>query len=47
MTSIEASKKAKEKTVCSDLQHKKDEQKPNLKLGQLVRNADDEKFFSE
>ena len=46
MTPIEASKKANEKLVYSNLQDQRVEQQPKYKLGQLVRTADIKKVFS-
>ena len=46
MTPIQASKKANEKIVYSNLQDKRVKQKPKFKLGQLVRTADIKKVFS-
>ena len=47
MTPIEAGKKANEKLVDSNLQHRRVRQTPKLKLGQLVRTADIKKVFSK
>ena len=47
MTPIQASKKVNEKLVYSNLQDKRQKQKPNFKLGQLVRSADIKKVFSK
>ena len=40
MTPIQASKKVNEKLVYSNLQDKRQKQKPKFQLGQLVRSAD-------
>ena len=47
MTPIQASKKINEKIVYSNLQDKREKQKPKFKLGQLVRTADIKKVFSK
>ena len=47
MTPIQASKKANEKLVYSNLQDRRVRQKPKFKLGQLVRTADIKKVFSK
>ena len=47
MTPSQASKKVNEKIVYSNLQDKRVKQKPNFKLGQLVRTADIKKVFSK
>ena len=47
MTPIQASKKVNEKLVYSNLQEKRQKQKPKFKLGQLVRSADIKKVFSK
>ena len=46
MTPIQANKKANEKEVYSNLKDKREDQKPNLNLGQLVGTGDIKKFFS-
>ena len=47
MTPIQASKKANEKLVYSNLRDDREKQKPNFKLGQLVRTADIKRVFSK
>ena len=47
MTPIQASKKANEKEVYSNLKDIIEYQKPKFKLGQLVRTADIKKVFSK
>ena len=47
MTPIHASRKAKENEVYSNLKDNREIQKPNLKLGQLVRTADIERVSSK
>ena len=47
MTPIQASKKVNEKLVYSNLQDKRQKQKPKFKLGQLVRTADIKRVFSK
>ena len=47
MTPIQASKKPNEKIVFSHLQGRRVKQKPKIKLGQIVRTADNEKNFSK
>ena len=47
MTPIQASKKSNEKIVYSNLQDKRQKQKPKYKLGQLVRSADIKKSFQQ
>ena len=44
MTPVQASKKANEKEVYSNLQERRVGQQPNYKLGQLVRTADIKKY---
>ena len=45
MTPIQASKKASEKLVYSNLQNRRIRQKPKFNLGQLVRTADMKSIF--
>ena len=47
MTPVQASKKANEKVVYSNLQDKRVKQTPKFKLGQLVRTADIKRVFSK
>ena len=47
MTPIEASLKKNQKLVFSNLQNKRKEHEPKLKLGQLVRTADIRRLFSK
>ena len=47
MTPIQASKKVKEKEVFSNLEDNREIQKPKIKLGQLVRTADNKRVFSK
>ena len=47
MTPIQASKKANEKEVYSNLQDRRVKQTPKYKLGQLVRTAEIKKVFSK
>ena len=47
MTPIQASKVTNQKKVLNILQDKKKTQKPNFKLGDLVRTADIDKTFSK
>ena len=47
ITPIQASKKANEKLVYSNLKDKREVRKPKFKLGQLVRTADIKKVFSK
>ena len=47
MTPIPAGKKNNEKLVYSNLQDKREKQKPKFQLGQLVRSADIKKVFSK
>ena len=47
MTPIQASKKANEKVVYTNLQDKRVKQKPKFKLGDLVRAADIKRVFSK
>ena len=47
MTPVQASKKANEKLVYSNLQDKRRKLNPKYKLGHLVRTADIERVFSE
>ena len=47
MTSIQASKKANEKEVSSNLKDNREVRKPKFNLGQLVRTGDIEKVFSK
>ena len=47
MTSIQASKKSKEKIVYTNLKDNREIQKPKFQLGQLVRTADIKKVFSK
>ena len=47
MTLIQASKKINEKEVYQNLQEKRVKQKPQYKLGQLVRTADIKRVFSK
>ena len=47
MTLIQASKKANEKIVYSNLQDKRVKQRPKFKLGDLARTADIKKVFSK
>ena len=46
-TPIQASKKSNERKVYSNLKNKRENQKPNFKLGQLVRTADIKRVFSK
>ena len=47
MISIEASPRVNEKIVFSNLQDRREEQKPKLKLRQIVETADIKKDFSK
>ena len=47
MTPNQASKKSNERKVYSNLQDRRDKQKPKYKLGQLVRTADIKRVFSK
>ena len=47
MSPIQASKKIIERQVYSNLQDRRDKQKPKYKLGQLVRTADIKRVFSK
>ena len=47
MSPNQASKKSNEKVIYNSLQDKRVKQQPNYKLGQLVRTADNKKFFSK
>ena len=47
MTPIQTSKKSNEKEVYSALRDDRQKQKPKIKLGQLVRTADNKKVFSK
>ena len=47
MKPIDASKKANEKEVYFNLQHRRVRQQPKLKLGHFVRTADIKKVFSK
>ena len=47
MTPIQASKKVNEKLVHANLQDRRVEQQPKIKLGELVRTADIKKVFSK
>ena len=47
MTPVQASRKANEKLVYSNLQDKRVKQRPNFILGQLVRTADIKRVFSK
>ena len=47
MTPIESSKTIIEKDVCSNLQDRRFRQKPNFKLGDLVRTADIKRVSTE
>ena len=47
MTPNEASKKSNERKVYTNLQDRRDKQKPKYKLGQLVRTADIKRVFSK
>ena len=47
MKPIDASEKAKEKSVFSNLKDNRQKHKPKLKLGQLVRTADTKRVFNE
>ena len=47
MTPNQASKKANEKLIYSNLQDRRVTQQPKFKLGQLVRTADIKKVFSK
>ena len=47
LTPNQASKKANERKVYSNLQDRRVRQKPKFKLGQLVRTADIKRVFSE
>ena len=47
MTLNQASKKSNERKVYSNLQDRRVRQKPNFKLGQLVRTADIKRVFSQ
>ena len=47
MTPSQASKKANERKVYSNLQDQKDKQQPKYKLGQLARTADIKRVFSK
>ena len=47
MTPVQASKKANEKLVYSNLKDNREVRKPKFHLGQLVRSADNKKVFSK
>ena len=47
MTPLQASKKANERKVYSNLQDIRRKINPNFKLGQLVRTADIKRVFSK
>ena len=47
MTPIQASRKTNEKEVYSNLQDKRQKQKPKNKLGQLILTADIKRVFSK
>ena len=47
MTPIQASKKSNEKLLYNNLKDNREIQKPNYKLGQLVRTADNKRVFSK
>ena len=47
MTPFQASKKANERKVYSNLQDRRVRQKPKIELGQLVRTADIKRVFSK
>ena len=47
MTPIDASIKSNEKEVCSNLQDKREKQKPVYNLGHFVRTADSKRVFSK
>ena len=47
MTPNQASKKSNERKVYTNLQDRRDKQKPKYKLGQLVRTADIKRVFSK
>ena len=47
VTPVQASKKANEKKVYSNLRDERVKQKPKYKLGQLVRTADIKRVFSK
>ena len=47
MTPIQTGEKVNEKKVCSNLQGRRVEQKPNYILGQLFRTADIKRIFSK
>ena len=47
MTPVQVFKKAKEKTVSSNLQDKREQRVPKYKLGDLVRTADIKKVLSK
>ena len=47
MTPVQASKKANEKLVYSNLQDRRQKQRPKFKLGDLVRTADIKRVFSK
>ena len=47
MIPFQASKKSNEKEVYSNLRDKREIQKPNFNLGQLVRTADIKRVFSK
>ena len=47
MTPNQASKKSNERKVCTNLQDRRDKQKPKYKLGQLFLTADIKKVFSK
>ena len=47
MTPIQASEKSNDKIVYNNLKDNREIQKPNFKLGQLVRTADIKRVFSK
>ena len=47
MTPVQASKRSNEKLVFSNLQDRRVRQKPNFKLGDLIRTADIKRVFSK
>ena len=47
MTPIQASKKPNEKVIYNNLNDSREIQKPKVKLGQLVRTADNKQVFSK
>ena len=47
MTPVQASRKSNEKLVYSNLKDNRESQKPNFKLGQLVRTTDIKRVFSK